>query len=212
MATNAASAIKGPLAVNPKPAQVDDKRPAQPLAVVQPVRPKAAATAKAPGSGLPFIGRLSAGKQLQVLIGLVIFFLVVGAVCVYLNAREAAQNALYLSTATEMQMLSQRIANSAQQAVQGGTTAFGQLGKSHDEFVANLQLLTKGGTKLGVTVPPSAEAIQPKLQVLAEQWAPVQKNIALVQKQEKNLVELRRREETIAKGRVIGVAPVEEFS
>jgi twitching motility protein PilJ len=195
MSTNAAGAIKGILGLGRTPSQADDERQARPFADAQPM---AAAPAHA-RRGIPYIGHLPAGKQLQVLIGLVIFFLVLGAVCIYLNAREAAQNALYLSTATEMQMLSQRIANSVQQAVQGGAPAFGQLGKSHDEFVQNLQLLTKGGTKLGVTVPPSPQSIQPKLEALAKQWDPVQKNIALVRAQEKNLIELRRQEETIAK-------------
>jgi len=129
----------------------------------------------------------------------VIFFLAAGAVCVYFNARHAAQNAQYLATATEMQMLSQRIANSAQQAVQGSATAFSQLGRSEDQFVESLHLLTRGGTKLGVTVAASPETIQPMLQALDKQWGPVQKNIALIQAQEKNLIELRKREETIAR-------------
>jgi twitching motility protein PilJ len=134
-----------------------------------------------------------------VLIGLVIVFLAAGAACVYLNARESAQNAQYLSTATEMQMLSQRIANTAQQAVQGSTAAFTQLAQSRDQFVANLQLLTHGGTKHGVTVEASPLAIQPMLQGLSKQWVPVDKNISLILAQETNLIELRKREETIAR-------------
>jgi twitching motility protein PilJ len=134
-----------------------------------------------------------------ILIGLVVLFLLAGAACVYFYARQAAQNALYLSTATEMQMLSQRIANSAQQAVQGSATAFGQLRQSHDQFVENLQLLARGGSKLGVTVAASPESMQPMLQALERTWGPVKKSIALILAQEKNLIELRKREETIAK-------------
>jgi twitching motility protein PilJ len=195
MATNA-SAIKASPAGSPKPAQADDRGRAQPRASSQPT---AAAPTRTLSSGLPLIGRRAVSKQVPILIGLVIFFLVAGAVCVYFNARQAAQNAQYLSTATEMQMLSQRIANSAQQAVQGSATAFSQLGRSQDQFVENLQLLTRGGTKLGVTVAASPEAIQPMLQALDKQWGPVQKNIALILAQENNLIELRKREETIAR-------------
>ena len=195
MATNA-SAIKASPAGSPKPAQADDRGRAQPRASSQPT---AAAPTRTQGSGLPLIGRRAVSRQMPILIGLVIFFLVVGAVCVYFNARLAAQNAQYLSTATEMQMLSQRIANSAQQAVQGSATAFSQLGRSQDQFIENLQLLTRGGTKLGVTVAASPETIQPTLQALDKQWGPVQKNIALILAQEKNLIELRKREETIAR-------------
>jgi len=195
MATNA-SAIKASPAGSPKPAQADDRGRAQPRASSQPT---AAAPTRTLSSGLPLIGRRAVSKQVPILIGLVIFFLVAGAVCVYFNARQAAQNAQYLSTATEMQMLSQRIANSAQQAVQGSATAFSQLGRSQDQFVENLQLLTRGGTKLGVTVAASPESIQPMLQALDKQWGPVQKNIALILAQENNLIELRKREETIAR-------------
>jgi len=195
MATNA-SVIKASPAGSPKPAQAVDRGRAQPRASTQPA---AAAPTRTLSGGLPLIGRRAVSKQVPILIGLVIFFLVVGAVCVYFNARHAAQNAQYLSTATEMQMLSQRIANSAQQAVQGSATAFGQLGRSQDQFVENLQLLTRGGTKLGVTVAASRETIQPMLQALDKQWGPVQKNIALILAQEKNLIELRRREDTIAR-------------
>jgi twitching motility protein PilJ len=197
MATNL-SAIKGPLAEGPKPAQAGDRSRAQPLADSHP-RTEPPARAKARASGLPLIGGYSVGTQLQILIGLLIFFLLVAAACVYFNVRLVAQNALYSSTATEMQMLSQRIANSAQQAVQGSATAFSQLGQSRDQFVENLKLLTKGGTKVSVTVAPSPRAIQPALQALDKQWGPVQKNIALILAQEKNLIELRQREETIAR-------------
>jgi len=128
-----------------------------------------------------------------------VLFLMLAATCVYFNFRQVTQNTQYLATATEMQMLSQRIANSAQQAVQGSTPAFGQLRQSQDQFVENLQLLTKGGPRLGVSVAASPQTIQPALQSLDKLWGPVQKNIALILAQEQNLIELRKREETIAR-------------
>jgi len=195
MATNA-SVIKASPPDSPKAPQSGDRGRAQPRGTREPT---AAAPAPAPASGMPRVGRGAVTRRVPILIGLVVFFLLVGAVCAYFNARHAAQDALYLSTATEMQMLSQRIANSAQQAVQGSATAFGQLGKSRDQFVENLQLLTRGGSKLGVTVAASPQSIQPMLQALDKQWGPVQKNIALIQAQEKNLIQLRKREETIAR-------------
>ena len=195
MATNA-SAIKVAPGDRPKDAPTVDRGRAQPRGTGHP----AAAAAKASATtGTRPAQRVAVRKQVPILIGLVVFFLVAGAACFYFYARQAARNALYLSTATEMQMLSQRIANSAQQAVQGSATAFGQLGQSHDLFVENLQLLMRGGSKLGVTVAASPESIQPMLQTLEKTWGPVKKNIALILAQEKNLIELRKREETIAK-------------
>ena len=195
MATNA-GAIKVAPVSSSKPATITDpgrthSRAARERVAAAPARSTADAARTAP--------RATVSRRVPVLIGLVIVFLVAGAACVYLNARESAQNAQYLSTATEMQMLSQRIANSAQQAVQGGTAAFAQLAQSKDQFVANLQLLTFGGTKHGVTVEASPLVIQPMLQDLNKQWVPVEKNISLILAQDKNLIELRKREETIAR-------------
>ena len=194
MATST-SAIKGPEG-GAEQAQTGEWSRALVRAASQ---PSAAAPTRTLSGGVPLIGLRAVSKQVPVLIGLVSFFLVVSAVCVYFNFRQSAQNTQYLSTATEMQMLSQRIANSAQQAVQGSTSAFSQLGRSQDQFVENLQLLTRGGARLGVTVAASPETIQPMLQALEKQWGPVQKNIALILEQEKNLIELRKREETIAR-------------
>ena len=195
MATNL-GAVKAPPASSPKPAPAGSKAATQPRAGT---RPAAAAPAQPARHGLPLIGRLAVGKQVQILVSIMVLFLLIAAACVYFNFRQVTQNTQYLATATEMQMLSQRIANSAQQAVQGSTPAFGQLRQSQDQFVENLQLLAKGGSRLGVTVAASAQTIQPALQSLDKLWGPVQKNIALILAQEQNLIELRKREETIAR-------------
>jgi len=195
MATNLGTA-KALLASSPKPAPAVSKAATQPRAGT---RPGAAAPAKPARHGLPLIGRLAVGKQVQILVSFMVLFLLLAAACVYFNFRQVTQNTQYLATATEMQMLSQRIANSAQQAVQGSTPAFGQLRQSQDQFVENLQLLASGGSRLGVAVAASPQTIQPALQVLDKMWGPVQKNIALILAQEQNLIELRKREETIAR-------------
>jgi len=195
MATNVGS-VKAPPASSPKPAPAGSKGAAQPRAGT---RPAAAAPKQPARHGLPLIGRLAVGKQVQILVSIMVLFLLLAAACVYFNFRQVTQNTQYLATATEMQMLSQRIANSAQQAVQGSTPAFGQLRQSQDQFVENLQLLSKGGPRLGVTVAASPQTIQPALQSLDKLWGPVQKNIALILAQEQNLIELRKREETIAR-------------
>jgi twitching motility protein PilJ len=163
----------------------------------EPAAHAAAAAPAAPPRGGRFIGHLSTGRQLQILIGLLIVFLAVSAVCVYLNNRLASRVAVVQSTVTEMQMLSQRIANSAQQAAQGSAVAFGQLKQGQDQFFEDLRLLRIGGTRFGVTVPPSPDAVQPALRELEKQWSPMEKNIALILGQEKNLVELRQREQLI---------------
>ena len=163
----------------------------------EPAERAGAAAPAAPSGGVPLIGHLPTGRQLQILTGLLIVFLAASAVGVYLNNRYASQSGVYQSTATEMQMLSQRIANSAQQATQGSAAAFGQLKQGQDQFFEDLRLLLIGGTRFGVAVPPSQEAVQPALQQLEKHWNPVDKNIARILGQEKNLVELRQREQLI---------------
>ncbi len=194
MATNV-SAVKVPPVGGPKPAPAADKGIAR--AAAPSARPSAPAPARR--AGLPLLGRMSVTGQLQALITVMVLFLLVAAACVYLNTRQATQNTQYLSTSTEMQMLSQRIANAAQQAADGIPTAFAQLKQSQDQFVANLRLLEKGGARLGVNVTASPGEIQPALQSLDKMWSPVQKNIELILAQEKNLIELRQREEAIAR-------------
>jgi twitching motility protein PilJ len=157
--------------------------------------PKVAAAS--PAGELPLIGRLTTGRKLQVVIGLLVLFLVAAAICVYVSYRLTSQFTVYQSTATEMQMLSQRIANSAQQAAQGSAAAFGQLKQGQDQFFADLRLLLLGGARFGVSVPPSPEAVGPALRALEKQWAPVDKNISLILGLEKSLVALREREQLI---------------
>ena len=82
-------------------------------------------------------------------------------------------------------------------AAQGSTPAFGQLKQGQDQFFADLRLLALGGSRFGVTVPPSPEAVDPALRALEKLWAPVDKNIALILGQDKSLIALREREQLI---------------
>lgn len=147
--------------------------------------------------GLPLIGHLPVAQQLRALLSVLGVALLTAAALVYVQNREAAQNATYVSTATEMQMLSQRIANSVQQAAQGVPASFPQLKQSQEQFIANLNLLENGGQKLGVEVPPSPDGVRPVLQDLRKQWGPVNKNITLVLAQQQNLIDLKKNEDAI---------------
>ena len=146
---------------------------------------------------LPVIGQWPVARQFQLLLALLAGLLLAAALLVALHNREAAQSAAYVSTATEMQMLSQRMANSAQQAAQGVPSAFPQLRESRDQFIADLRLLQDGGERSGVTVASSPEAAQSALAQLAKEWAPVEKNISLILGQQRGLTELKKLEATI---------------
>src|SRR5678815_981484 len=76
---------------------------------------------------LPLIGRLSTGKQLQILTAALVAFLVVDAAVVAYDTRQGTFATLYVSTVGKIRMLSQRLAKAAQQSSQGNREAFKQL-------------------------------------------------------------------------------------
>lgn len=92
----------------------------------------------------------------------------------------------HTSISTEMQMLSQRIAKSAQMVAQGNPVAFAQLKEADQRFSAHLNNLIQGGDG----VPASSSAIQPLLKEMSMEWAEMRTDIGQITSQEKNLTVL----------------------
>ena len=90
---------------------------------------------------LNIFGKLSTGRRLQILIGLLAALLAFDAIVVWFDARQATFGTIYIATAGKIRMLSQRLAKAAQQASQGNVEAFTQLRESRDEFAAQMSLL-----------------------------------------------------------------------
>ncbi len=181
--------------------QLKPAKPAEPITSAKPVPARKAAVPatarKERKAGLPLIGHLPVARQFQILLGLLGLFLALAALSGYLNNQHTTHHSVYLSTATEMQMLTQRIANSAQQATQGVPVAFDQLEQARDLFNANINLLASGGEKLATDVPPSDAAIQPTLGELRKLWRPVEASVNLILKQKPNLIQLKELETLI---------------
>ncbi len=158
-------------------------------------RPEAEAQAEAagaPSGGLPLIGALPTGRQLQVLIGLLVFLLAVAAAIVVVDSRQGTFGTFYIASVGKIQMLSQRLAKAAQQASQGNAEAFKQLRSSRDEFAALIKLLAFGGAAGEVDLPPTPDSVQPALNALDREWGKTERNAALVLDEERNLVALGR--------------------
>ncbi|MCX7893382.1 MAG: methyl-accepting chemotaxis protein [Burkholderiales bacterium] len=152
----------------------------------------AAPAAKQPrpaGTG-GFLGKLSVTQQLQVIGAAFLFFVVVIAFMVFVDAQTATRGTAYVAAAGDMRTLSQQLAKSAQQGLQGNPAAFGELKASRDRFAALLDTLQKGGTIDDVSVPQVPESIQPVLDKVAQLWARTEKDATLVLNQQKNLVAL----------------------
>jgi twitching motility protein PilJ len=139
---------------------------------------------------LPLIGRLSTGKQLQILTTVLVAFLVVDAAVVAYDTRQGTFATLYVSTVGKIRMLSQRLAKAAQQSSQGNREAFKQLRDSRDEFAKSVKLLLVGGIASGVDLPASPHGVRGQLEVLDKEWQKTEKNAGLVIGEERNLVAL----------------------
>ena len=152
----------------------------------------AASEARQPGR-LWFIGHLPVAKQEQLLGALTLIFLVLGAVLLYLYITLAEKNATSASIATEMQMLSQRLARGTSLAVQGNAQAFDSVRDSRDRFRADLDALTKGATVRGVRIDTtSAEALQAQLNDITSRWEKAEKDATTVLDNQQSLVQLSK--------------------
>jgi twitching motility protein PilJ len=139
---------------------------------------------------LPLLGKLPSGRQLQILTGALVFFLLVDAAVVWLDARQSTFGTVYIATVGKIRMLSQRLAKAAQQASQGNLEAFKQLRESRDEFAAQMKLLLSGGEAGGVALPATAGEARPVLDALDKEWQKNERNAALVIAEERNLIGL----------------------
>jgi twitching motility protein PilJ len=143
-----------------------------------------------PKRALPLLGGMRVGRQYTILGAFFAAVFLAAAVMVVLDNRAATYGTVYVSTSTQMRMLSQRIAKAAQTGLTGNAEAFKQLRASRDQFVQSLKLLTVGGNASGVTLPPTSDDVRPTLRDLTKDWDKSDQNVTLVLAQEKNLIGL----------------------
>src|SRR5204862_2916911 len=126
-------------------------------------------------------GHLPIVRQFQVLGALLVVFILLALLMLYLNTRLTTQVNASATTATEMQMLSQRLARGTSLAVQGNIPAFESVKDSRDRFRTDLDALTKGGIVHGTNVDVATnEALQKALGALEARWERVEKNATTV--------------------------------
>ncbi|HET9114352.1 MAG TPA: methyl-accepting chemotaxis protein [Burkholderiales bacterium] len=131
----------------------------------------------------PLIGHLPVEKQYLLTMVLGLGFLVVSGVLLMYNGVQTSNKTEYITKVTEMQMLSQRLTKSAQQAVAGDPKAYTQLQSSEAKFTTDLNALTKGSFAL----PASPQSIQPLLAQLKAHWTPLENEINLIVQQKNSL-------------------------
>ncbi len=131
---------------------------------------------------LPFIGKLPAERQIALTaLATLICVLLAGAFLAYSNY-QVGRKADFVGTATEMQMLSQRIAKGAQLAVLGNSGAFAQLKEGRDRFTAQLKRLTAD----------SPAVVRGILDELNKQWNTMAADVKAIVDQQAALEQLNR--------------------
>jgi twitching motility protein PilJ len=150
---------------------------------------------------LPIVGHLPIVRQFQVLGVLMVTFLVLAAVMMFVDGRLTTQAGVAESTATEMQMLSQRLARGTALAAQGQTAAFPGLKDSRERFKSDLEALQNGGTVRGVSLDvPSDDAVTKILQEIKGRWDRVDVNAGRVLENQQSLTTLAKGLDNINQG------------
>ncbi len=142
---------------------------------------------------LPFIGHLSVVKQFQTLGLLMVAFLLLAALMVFLDTRQSTQTSAASATATEMQMLSQRLARGSALAAQGQASGFAAVKDSRDRFKTDLDALMTGGNSRGVSLDvPNDLAITQLLGEVKARWERVDRAASDLVQNESSLTSLAK--------------------
>src|SRR5882762_825665 len=193
---------EGPMAFLRFPTKTGTKKDATPAtqapraiprAVPKPVArsaPGPTTVAEGPKQRMVGLGTVRVGRQYTILGAIFAVLFVAAAFIVFKDNREATYGTIYVSTAAQMRMLSQRIAKAAQTGLIGSPEAFKQLQQSRDEFIAALKLLTQGGQAGDVSLPPTSDTVKPLLDALTKEWEKTDKSAQLVLAQSKILIGL----------------------
>ncbi|WP_410499539.1 methyl-accepting chemotaxis protein [Chitinibacter sp. S2-10] len=94
---------------------------------------------------LPLIGHMPPRQQMAIMLVIMLLSVLLFALTAFLSFRAANSNATNQAIATEMQMLSQRLARASNQAVQGTADSFPILEEAYNKFDKNLKTLSEGG-------------------------------------------------------------------
>jgi twitching motility protein PilJ len=150
---------------------------------------------------LPVIGGLPVLQQFQVLGVIALTLLVFAAIMMFLESRNASQHSAAAATATEMQMLSQRLARGTALAAQGQAAAFPAVKDSRDRFKADLAALLNGGVVRGVDLDVTQDPAAFKtLQDIQARWERVDANAGRLLDNQQSLTTLAKGLEGINQG------------
>ena len=149
---------------------------------------------------VPLVGHLPIVRQFQILGVLLVTFIVLAVFVMFLDVRTASQATASTATATEMQMLSQRLGRNTVLASQGQAAAFRAIKDSRDRFRTDLDALQKGGTIKGVSLDVAQDESNAILTDVKARWDRVDANTERLLDNQQSLTELARGITAITQG------------
>jgi len=153
--------------------------------------------AAAPPPRTAKLGATTLSRQTQILGALFVLFAAIAVGLTFLQLQGASHHAAQVSASSQLAVLSQRIANESQQALQGNAGSFARLRDSRERFGLLLNALISGGEVGGLNVPAASGSDAASAQNVKALWDKANKNAGLVISQEKNLVNLGQAVKTI---------------
>ena len=119
---------------------------------------------------LPFIGHLSLSRQLRILLMVFGAGILVTILALWRNAASNEVASAQTQIASDALMHSQRIGKAAPNAVQGNVDAFKQLEESRALLTRDLNLLSRGGSFAGSTIPAAPGSKNKALAAVRAKW------------------------------------------
>ena len=129
----------------------------------------------------PGLSALPVARQFQILALGLAAFLILAAIAAVYSTRLGNQSAAATAAATEMQMLSQRLARGSALTAIGNRDGFKQVKEARDAFKAELDALANGGFVHGVDIPATTHpAIQATLTEISQRFDKVDRSATVL--------------------------------
>lgn len=147
-----------------------------------------------PAGKVPLVGHLPIEKQYLYTGGTLLISLLLAAGLTTYGIVKSGNQGHYLDRAGHISMLTQRLPSLAQQALQGNPTAFKELDKDRQGFSRTVQALRDGDS----SAPASPLDAQLVLKKIAGIWDKLEPQVALINNNEKVLIQLNKNIERIS--------------
>ena len=155
---------------------------------LSPVRPVSSRKKSRKGKG----GEHSTGPRFQGMVTFLLLLFVLTMALVYMNNSSYTEGTAYVSAASDLRMLSQRLAKSSSMAVLGDSNSFEQLKNASADFSNLLTILKRGGTVGSVDVSASPDHALDALDALVSHWDRLKKLVGVLTDQEATLIMFRK--------------------